>query len=286
VTSLQPPNRPKQSITPETERNHRRPGIWSLAIPSIIGNLLFSIVALIQTKFIGGLGGDAVAAVGVGQRVFFTMQAVLMAVSAVTTALVARAWGADDQDEAGRITLASLVLASGPGIIFMVLGMVFFHPIASVFGLNPPTTTMAGETVFWQTAFVIGLTINFILSSALRAAGDAWTPLILNILTSVINIPLLYMFIFGAWGIPAMGPAGSALAMSLSFALGGIVLLVLWIRQGLIVKFIKNGWNHRFRYQHLFSISYPAFLEQVLFQVGFVVFLMLIGNIKKTTKPT
>jgi putative MATE family efflux protein len=278
VTSLQPPNRPKQSITPETERNHRRPGIWSLAIPSIIGNLLFSIVALIQTKFIGGLGGDAVAAVGVGQRVFFTMQAVLMAVSAGTTALVARAWGADDQDEAGRITLASLVLASGPGIIFMVLGMVFFHPIASVFGLNPPTTTMAGETVFWQTAFVIGLTINFILSSALRAAGDAWTPLILNILTSVINIPLLYMFIFGAWGIPAMGPAGSALAMSLSFALGGIVLLVLWIRQGLIVKFIKNGWNHRFRYQHLFSISYPAFLEQVLFQVGFVVFLMLIGN--------
>jgi len=75
-----------------------------------------------------------------------------------------------------------------------------------------------------------------------------------------------------------MGPAGSALAMSLSLALGGLILLIMWMRQGLIVKYIKDGWNERLRYRHLFSIGFPALLEQVLFQVGFVVFLMLIGN--------
>lgn len=266
------------STGPKPEEKLKRPGIWSLAIPSILGNLLFSIVALIQTKFIGILGGDAVAAVGVGQRVFFTMQAVLMGVSAGTTALVARAWGAGDQREAGRVTLASILLASGPGLLIMTAGMIFFHPIAAVFGLNPSATFMAGETVYWQTAFVIGLTINLILSTALRAAGDAWTPLIVGILTCVVNIPLLYVFIFGYWRIPAMGPAGSALAMSLSLTLGGLVLLVLWLRQGLLVKFISKGWNKSQLYRHLYSLSYPAFLEQALFQIGFVVFLMLIGN--------
>jgi putative MATE family efflux protein len=257
---------------------HRQPGILSLAIPSIIGNLIFSIVAIIQTKFIGSLGGDAIAAVGVGQRVFFTIQAVMIAVSAGTTALVARAWGAGDQEEASRVTLASLVLASGAGLVFMVAGMLFYHPIARVFGLNPATTDMAAETVFWQTAFVIGLTVNIILSSALRAAGDAWTPLVMNVFAGVINVPLLYIFIFGYWGAPAMGPAGTALAMGLSFTLGGFLLLILWIRQRLVVKFIKEGWKNRHRYRRLYFIGYPALLEQVLFQVGFLVFLMLIGN--------
>ena len=90
----------------------------------------------------------------------------------------------------------------------MVLGMVFYHPIASIFGLNPSTTAMAGDTVYWQTAFVVGLTINFIISSALRAAGDAWTPLVLNILTCVVNVPLLYVFIFGYWRSTGHGTGG------------------------------------------------------------------------------
>lgn len=243
-----------------------------------MGNLLASIVAIIQTKFIGDLGGDAVAAVGVGQRMFFAIQAVMIAVSAGTTALVARSWGAGDQEEAGRVTMASLVLASGAGLVFMLAGMLFYRPIAQVFGLNPATTSMAAETVFWQTAFVIGLTVNIILSSALRAAGDAWTPLVMNVLAGLINVPLLYMFIFGYWGAPAMGPAGTALAMGLSLTFGGIVLLMLWMRQGLVVKFIIDGWKNRHRYRRLFFIGYPALLEQFLFQVGFIIFLMLIGN--------
>ena len=72
-----------------------RPSIWELALPSILGNLSYTIVGMVQTKFVGELGPQALAAVGAGQRVMFAMLAVLMAVSAGTTALVARAWGAE-----------------------------------------------------------------------------------------------------------------------------------------------------------------------------------------------
>ena len=68
------------------------PSLFALAFPSILANLLYSAVAIVQMKFVGALGPEALAAVGVGQRVFFALQAVLMAVSAGTTALVARAW--------------------------------------------------------------------------------------------------------------------------------------------------------------------------------------------------
>ena len=48
-----------------------RPTIWNLAFPSILTNLLFSMIVVVQTKFVGEFGSEAIAAVGIGQRVFF-----------------------------------------------------------------------------------------------------------------------------------------------------------------------------------------------------------------------
>ena len=49
--------------TPEGEaREEGRPGIWQLAIPSILGNLSFTVAGMVQTKFIGELGAQALIA--------------------------------------------------------------------------------------------------------------------------------------------------------------------------------------------------------------------------------
>ncbi len=84
-----------------TRDTHKRPSILQLALPAIFGNLLYGIVGLVQTKVVGRLGAEALAAVGAGQRVFFALQAVMMAIGAGTTALVARAWGRNDEARSG-----------------------------------------------------------------------------------------------------------------------------------------------------------------------------------------
>ena len=119
-----------QKADQPAEMDDERPGIWELAFPSILSMLSFTFVGLVQTKFVGELGAQALAAVGAGQRVLFAMQAILMAVSAGTTALVARAWGAADYQEASRVTMASLVLAGVFSAAVMVLGYFFAPAIA------------------------------------------------------------------------------------------------------------------------------------------------------------
>src|SRR5271168_2520741 len=128
---------------------NQRPTIWQLAVPSITANLMFSLVAMIQTKFVGGLGAPAVAAVGAGQRVFFALQALLMAIGVGTTALVARSWGAGKQEEASRITSSSLLLGGLVGLVLMTFGMAFSQQIAGVFGLDEPASQLASRNVFW-----------------------------------------------------------------------------------------------------------------------------------------
>ena len=122
-----------------------RPSIWQLALPSILGNLSYTVVGMVQTKFVGELGAQSLAALGAGQRIFFAMQAILMAISVGTTALVARAWGAGDYDEASRVTMASLVLATAFSFAIAFFGFFLARPVASVFGLDPQTLALAAE---------------------------------------------------------------------------------------------------------------------------------------------
>ena len=270
---------PPMPIADESEvPEYTRPTIWQLAVPSIAANLMFSMVAMVQTKFVGSMGAPAVAAVGAGQRVFFALQALLMAIGVGTTALVARSWGAGQREEASRITSASLMFGGLVGLVLMIFGMLFSHQIAEVFGLDEHSAQLASRNIFWLAAFIIGFAIDIILSSALRAAGNAWTPLLFGLAVNIINLPLLYAFILGNWGAPRMGAAGAPFASGLSFALCGAVLVVLWMRQKLTIKFFPGDIFKKARYQRLLHIGYPVALEQLVLQFGFFLFMSLIGH--------
>ncbi len=256
----------------------RRPGIWQLAVPSILGNLSFTVVAMVQTKFVGELGAGALAAVGAGQRVFFAMQAILMAVSVGTTALVSRAWGAQDFTEASRVTMASLVLAGALSVVVAVVGLLFAHKVAAVFGLDAETLRLAAVNIRWLCLFNLAFAVNFILGAALRASGDAWSPLWIGGAVNILNVPMLYGLVLGHWGLPKLGVAGAAISLGVSFTAGASIMLGLWLRDRFRVKHVRGGWWRRRRLRQLLDIGYPAAAEQAVLQVGFFIFLMLIGN--------
>ncbi len=255
-----------------------RPRILQLALPTIAGNILFSTVAMIQTKFVGDLGAQSVAAVGASQRVFFALQAILMAIAVGTSALVSRAWGAGNKEEAARVTMASVVIAAGASAAIMLFGSLGSVTIASWFGLDAETTQLAARNIFWLSMFIAGFAVDIILCGALRATGDVWTPLVFVAAVNVLNVPLLYAFIFGRFGAPAMGTSGAAFATGLSLVIGGIVLLGFWMKQKLTIGFVGTWRSHSQRFRSLFRLSLPAALEQAVLQFGFFIFLMMVGN--------
>ncbi len=258
-----------------------RPGIWELAWPSILTNLLFAMVGIVSIKVVATLGPAAAAAVTVGNQVFFTLQAIMMAVSVGTTALVARAWGARDFDEAIRTTLSSLLLGGLVAVILTLPVLVYARPLAALFGLGTDATDLAAEFIFWLSLFNVAFAVNFIMSAALRAAGDARTPLWIGVATNLISMLGLYVLVFGHFGFPALGVRGAAIANGFAFGVAGLAFLLLWVRGRLVIAFRAREFREAFdaaRVRRLLAIGYPAAIEQGVFRIGFFIFLGVIGH--------
>lgn len=254
-----------------------RPGVWELAWPTIVSNLLFSASGFIDIKIVGSLGAPAVAAITTGTRIFFTAQAVLMAILAGTTALVARAWGAGDRDEVARLTQVSLWLCLGVATSLTLLGTLGADALAGLFRLEPETVELAATFTRWLSVFYLAFAVIMALSTTLRAAGDVVTPMWIGALGNVVSVFFTYSLVHGAFGLPAMGVAGAAIGNGTGFVAGAVLIGTLWLRGWLVVGTGAARALPWASIRRLVKIGYPAALEQIAWQGGFVAFLWVIA---------
>ena len=253
------------------------PGILRLAWPAVASNLAYSMVGLVDIKIVASLGSSAVAAVTTGHRIFWVLQAVMIAVTAGTTALVARAWGAKNEDEAERVTRASLWLCMGIAGAMTLPAFLLADQLAGIFELDDATVADAASFIRVMSLFNVAFAMSMVIGSALRAAGDTLTPLWIGLGTNVVNVFLVYGLVFGQFGLPAMGVRGAALATGLSLLSGSMVSLGLWWGGKLRIPRGSGVALTRKRVRQLIRIGYPAGLEQAAMQVGFIVFLWIVS---------
>lgn len=253
------------------------PGVWTLAWPTIVSNLLYSAAGFIDIKIVGALGPSAVAALTTGLRVFFVMQAVLMAVTAGTTALVARAWGAGDRAEAAEVTRLSLRLCVTLTLGLSAVILLFADTFTGIFRLEAETVAQAARFTRWLAVFFAAFAVNVVLGTALRAAGDVRTPLWTGALMNVVAVGGAYVLVHGKLGLPAMGVTGAAVGHALGWVASAAAIGWLWTTGRLRVSPGRAGALGWERTRRLLAIGYPAAMEQIAWQSGFILFLWILA---------
>ncbi len=186
-----------------------------LAAPMVFGNLAQTTLSFIDTIFVGRLGSNALAGVGLGSTLLYVIWTLLPAIAMGAMAIGSRAAGAGDDEELGVVTAQALWLGLLLGIGLAALG--FFGAglmVGTLAGPHAAAETVAAGTTYTRIIFSGSiLTITyFVCATMLRATGNSITPMISNTGACVLNMVLDPIFIFG-WGpVPAMGVAGAAYA--------------------------------------------------------------------------
>ncbi|KYK37390.1 MAG: MATE family efflux transporter [Theionarchaea archaeon] len=256
-----------------------RSDILGLAWPAVLDNLLHTLTTTVDMIMVGRLGAAALASVGLGGQVLFIFQSLMIAVTVGTVAMVARSIGERDTEKARKVLEQSLffgALVTGIATPFLSF---FAGDFLHIYRAEEVVLLLAShylEIAILGTAFIF---VCLASAQALRGAGDTKTPLIISSIINGTNIGLNYVFIFGKLGFPPMGVRGAALGTTSAFVLGAILYIFLLWQKKLKLHISFRGFTPNISIvKRILSIGTPAALEQLVIQMGFLVYMVIITS--------
>ena len=252
--------------------------IWRLAIPMMLGNLLHNAFNFVNMIFVGRLGPDAIAAVTMGGLILFMVFTFGMSISVGTIAIVARCMGAGKPTEVENVTIQSLLLGAIGSAAIGCAGYLLAGDILRLLGAD---IGVIQTGIPYLRIMFLGLPAIFFslaLGAALRGVGDALTPMKMLVGSTVFNIVLDPLLIFGLLGFPRLGVSGAAVATV--FTRGCGVLYMLWkcsSGRGFFTLHLRNtrlDWNIM---KNILKIGVFGSIQVLLRNVSIVVLMRIVA---------
>jgi len=261
---------PRARALPELTEGPILPALITLSWPMMVGNLLQTAYNLADTLWLGRVGAAAVAAISMSFPIVFFLISWAGGFTVAGTALVAQHTGAGDKDGANLVASQTLTFVGILAVVLGTAGYLLAEWAMTVMGAGPavlPDATAYLRIIFMGVPFMFGF---FLFSSLLRGYGDTITPMKLMIASTVLNIVLDPLLIFGWFGFPEMGVPGAALATIVSRGLATIVALWLLFggKTGLEISLdrMRPRWAV---IKKIIVVGFPSAIEQSTRAFGF-----------------
>lgn len=257
--------------------------VFNLALPAVGEQLLNTAVGLTDVYLVGNLSAQAtaylgyssataLAGAGLSNQMIWLVTVLFIAFGIGSTALIARASGAEDRAGMQQILRQSVFIALGVGLFSTVLVLLLARPFLLM--LNAPADVLPlGE----QYLYIIALTLVpaallFIGNACLRGVGDTRTPLYVMLGVNGVNITLSWLLINGNLGMPVLGIAGAALGTAIGRGGGGLVVIALLLRGRSGLRLVPD-WRPDFQIvRRILRIATPSAGEMLLFQGALLIF--------------
>jgi len=264
---------------PRPSRGASYATLLRLAGPVLLGSLAQSVVYLTDAVFVGRLGEDALAAVGMGALLFYLLTTVGAALGSALQVLVARRLAQARPGAARRLFIAAGYLALCLSLLLAVLLWLLAPALSAAL---VPTDVVAELMARYLRVVVLAVPGSFLwlwLLGLYTGLGQTrlvpWSTLAI----ALSNVLGSYVWVWGGWGGPALGIAGAGWATVLSESLGFVVLLagLLQPRRRVLQGWLRKRAWHRRANRRLLRFAAPLVLRQIVENSGGLLFFALVG---------
>jgi len=250
--------------------------IFMLSVPMILEMMMESLFAVVDVFFVGKLGVDAIATVGLTEAIIMIVYSICVGLSMGVTAMVSRRAGEKKYKDASDVAFQSILIGVFLALIIGIIGFVFAKDLLYLMG--------ASETLINQgygyTQVLIGgnvtIMLLFILNAVFRGAGDASIAMRALWIANGLNLILDPLFIFGIGPWDGLGVQGAAIATTIGRSVGvGYQLYILFNGKS-VIKLIKANMVFRLKImQRLIKVSLGG-MGQYLISTASWIFLVRI----------
>jgi putative MATE family efflux protein len=262
--------------------------VWKLAWPTMLQNVIAGLQGIIDHTMVGHfVGFTANAAIGVSMQIILVVVVFIASLYSGMGVLVARFVGAGEPDKVNRVVyqafLTSILLSV---FVLAPAGWLLAPPLLDV--VHASSAVKASALPFLRTMFIgsIGMLVFFMLGGALRAAGDARTPLRLGIATTVLNAAFNLVLIPGLGPIPRLGTFGAALGTVMANLIVSSIGLWLVFSGRLVVRLAPGAsWKPDWAIiRSLFRFGLPTGMQGIAMNVAGVLLLRFIGSLPSSAE--
>lgn len=195
----------------------------SLSVPLIASQLIYACSGFIGTAMVAHLGQDALAASVLVSMTWFTLTVLFFGILNSVSVLVSHQYGAKNyraiSDIMGQAFILGILIAIV--MVFIILWMPFFLR----FTAQPPAVLKLAVSYMHALIWTIpGLITLIICEQFLAGVNKAKLVLRISLLVVPIEIPLIYVLIFGKLGLPACGVAGIGYGFAITYTLVAVIL--------------------------------------------------------------
>lgn len=240
-----------------------------LQLGALIGltTLFQTLYFLADLYFVGRLGKEAVAGVGLAGNLMLVVLAMTLSLGAGTTSLVAQALGRRDRAHAQLVFNQAVLLSIVGGVAFFAVAFPLRGAYTRWLSADALTASQGQD---YLTFFVPALALQFplvVMGAVLRGSGDMKVPMLIQVAGVVLNIALAPLLMFG-WIWPPLGVIGAAVASLVSIGAGSLAIAAYFHRPASTLRFSADDWRPRPAiWAGLLRIGLPAGGEFALMSV-------------------
>lgn len=197
-----------------------------LALPIMIQNLINTLVNTADTVMLGYVGQTAMAASSLANQYTFVLFCTFFGMATATSVMVAQYWGKGDKNAIERIIGLSARFAVLSSILFTAISVLFPRQIMMIFTDSPETIAIGAEYLRVVSISFFFMAITEVYVSALRSIGKVVFPSVVSVVSLCVNVVCNAIFIFGLFGMPALGVTGAALGTVIARGVALIICVV------------------------------------------------------------
>ncbi|TFG83377.1 MAG: MATE family efflux transporter [Spirochaetales bacterium] len=225
---------------------------------------------MLDTVMVGRLGTAELAAVGLGNQVWFLLLLFIFGVSTGAGVFTSQYWGKRDMAGIRRCTGLSLTIGLSASLVFMVASMIFPKAILGLYTADPEVLELGARYLRLVAPSYPLAAASFVFAVALRGVERVRLPLVATTIALSANAFLNYVLIFGAFGFPRLGVAGAAIATVVSRAMeAGVTIIGAYAMKtppaGRLAELLAWGGGFVPRFLRIAS---PVILNEVAWSMG------------------
>ncbi|MFR1832158.1 MAG: MATE family efflux transporter [Lachnospiraceae bacterium] len=235
------------------------PLLITMSLPPMISMLIQSLYNVVDSIFVAKLGENALTAVSLAFPMQNLVLALAVGLGVGMNASIARNLGAGKPADANLSASHGILLAGIHSLFFVILGLFFTGPFIRMFTKDPQVIQWGTEYCQIVICLAFGSIFHIAIEKIFQAVGNMVVPMVLQAVGAVINIVLDPIFIFGYFGIPALGVKGAAIATIIG-QMSACFLAVVWLKKRCLP--VKVDWKHFHfsmgKVKELYMIAIPS----------------------------